>query len=230
MYYLDRLWGKVRHSSPLRLLADGLARLGIDIAPYYVFLEGLAYANTANMNNDLDGYLTVSLGPGDMKRIAQIPGRPFTEQDLIRRLNEGCKCFGVMYKEELAAFTWANCEKFSSSSSHSFTLESDEAYLFDAYTLMPFRGKGLAPYVRYQCYKELAALGRHKLYSMSVYFNRPAVQFKRKLNAQFHELYVSVSMGRRWQFIRLLKKYNKKSDRGSHTQGVKPRAELSDNP
>ena len=90
---------------------------------------------------------------------------------------------------------------------YKFPLKDNEAYLFDAYTLMHFRGKGLAPYIRYQCYKELAKSDRHKLFSISNYFNTPSIKFKNKLNAKFLELRLSVELFRKWSFDLHLKKY-----------------------
>ena len=48
----------------------------------------------------------------------------------------------------------------------------------------PYRGKNLAPYLRYKSYEMLKEMGRDKLYSISEYFNSPAVKFKQKLNAK----------------------------------------------
>ena len=206
MYFLKRIWLKARYSSFFRLIFDGLARLGIRITPFYIVLEGLFNGNLQHLEAGFDEYVTGFLGPEDMKTIFSIPGIKLTEAKLLQRLREGKKCLGVKSHGELVAFTWCDfdqCdEKF-----HKFLLKDDEAYLFDAYTLMPFRGKGIAPYMRYQCYKELAKSGRHKLYSLSFYVNTSSLKFKKKLNAKFLELRLSVDLFGKWHFSSQLKKF-----------------------
>jgi hypothetical protein len=59
----------------------------------------------------------------------------------------------------MAAFTWVDLDEFGMSCSR-FPLNSNEAYLFDAYTLPLFRGKNMAPCLRYHVYKELEKAGK----------------------------------------------------------------------
>jgi hypothetical protein len=72
---------------------------------------------------------------------------------------------------------------------------------------IPYRGKGIAPYIRYLGYKELERLGRTRLYSISIYFNTPAVNFKKKLGAEFLELRLRVRLFRKWERDVRVKKY-----------------------
>ena len=72
---------------------------------------------------------------------------------------------------------------------------------------MSYRGKGIAPYIRYQLYKELTKLGRNKLYSISDFFNAPAIKFKKKLNAKSHKLILFIEIFNKWRFSLLIKKY-----------------------
>lgn len=65
-----------------------------------------------------------------------------------------------------------------------FRLKEDEAYLNFMYTYNEFRGQNLAPYLRYHCYKMLEKENKLKLYSISEYFNKPAINFKEKLKAK----------------------------------------------
>ncbi len=206
MYYLKRMWLKARYSSPLRLIFDGLGRIGIRINPYYVVLEGLFNGSLPHLETGFDEYDIGFLGPQDMKAIAAIPGRNISEEKLILKLRENKKCFGLKYRGELAAFTWCDLDEYNFGD-YRFSLKKNEAYLFDAYTLMSFRGKRIAPYLRYQCYKELTKLGRNKLYSISDYFNTPSIRFKKKLNARFLELGLFIELFKKWHFSSRLKKY-----------------------
>ena len=78
--------------------------------------------------------------------------------------------------------------------------------LFDAYTLDSFRGKGIAPYIRYQLYKELEKTGRMTLYSISERFNLSSIRFKKKLNARLVGQGLCVVLFKKWRFSTRLKK------------------------
>jgi hypothetical protein len=205
MWFCERIKNKLRYSSFLRIVLDGIAKAGIRINLYYIVLEGLFNRSLLDLETGFDEYELCFLSPQDMKTISSIPGRNFTEESLLERLQNGQKCFGVKYRGEIAAFTWCNFDRCTQW--YKFPLKDNEAYLFDAYTLMHFRGKGLAPYIRYQCYKELAKSDRHKLFSISDYVNTPSIKFKKKLNAKFIELRLSVELFRKCSFDLHLKKY-----------------------
>lgn len=208
MYYLKHIWAKFKYNPFMRVVLDGLTKMGIRISPYYVVLEGLFNRSLPDLEKGFDEYEIGFLGTEDMKEIYAIPGpdRTFSEEDLLLRLKEGKKCLGLKYKKEIIAFTWFDLAEFSCRF-YRFSLKEDEAYLFDAYTLMPFRGKGIAPYMRYQCYKALAKLGRNKLYSVSGCFNTPSIKFKMKLNAKLLELGLYIELFKRWSFNSRLKRF-----------------------
>jgi hypothetical protein len=204
--FWDRIKNKLRYSSFLRIVLDGIAKTGIRIFPYYIVLEGLFNRSLSHLESGFDEYELCFLKPQDMKTISSVPGRNFTEEYLLQRLQNGQKCFGVKYRGELAAFTWCDFQQCNFRW-RKFLLTDDEAYLFDAYTLMSFRGKEIAPYIRYQCYKELAKSGKHKLYSISECVNTPSIKFKKKLNAKYPELRLSIELFKKWSFDLHLKKY-----------------------
>jgi len=206
MYYLKHLYQKMRHNSPVRFLFDGLRKLGIVTVPYYLVLEGIFDHPLPHLETGFEEYDMGYLGPEDMKAIAAIPLRNISEKKYINMLMAGTKCFGIKYKGELAAFTWCDFDSCHYKC-YKFLLKDNEAYLFDAYTLMSFRGKGIAPYIRYKCYKELAKSGRHKLYSISECVNTPSIKFKKKLNSKFPELRLSIELFKKWSFDLHLKKY-----------------------
>jgi hypothetical protein len=208
--YWKNIWLKLRYSSIARVIFDAIARLGIRIAPYYLFREGLFNGAIPELERCSEEYTLGFLGPGDMKCIADLPERKYPEEKLHARLQEGNKCFGIKYHGSLAAFTWCNFRTCTLTYGNisARNLQEDEVYLFDSYTVIAYRGKGIAPYIRYQLYKELARVGRHRLYSISDAFNKPAIKFKKKLNARFIELRLFVSLFKRWRHVFLVKKYD----------------------
>jgi hypothetical protein len=175
---------KYKHSHFLRLVFDVVSKLGIRISPLFIFQETADPLQYAHFRpEDFKEYEMGFCGPEDIKIMALIPGRQFTENELLNRLREGQRCLGLKKNGKLVAFSWCNLNEFSFLFDR-WPLNYDEAYLHDAYTEVDCRGKGIAPYLRYHLCRELEKIGRTKLYSLSDYFNTPAVNFKLKLNAK----------------------------------------------
>jgi len=203
-----------RSSVPLpglvhQVLFDVLAKMGLLILPYHLVAEGMRNAGPRPSAGKLAEYEFGFLGPHDMKAIANIPGRRLSLAQLLSTLQEGKLCFGAQYRGEVVAFTWCNLTEGTLWSHRVFPLKEHEAYLFDAYTLEHFRGIGIAPYLRYRCYEELAKLGRDQCYSITAVWNAPAARFKEKLGAQVLELGILVSLFRRWRFHVRLRDYTR---------------------
>lgn len=198
---------KMRRTPLMKTIFDFLKKVGIRIEPYYIILEGLFNRSLPQLETGLEGYSIGFLGPEDMKAISvsAIPDRNTTEAFLLNRLKRGNRCFGAKHRGKVAAFTWYG-GKQCNFHGRIFPLKENEAALFDAYTLKSHRGKGIAPYIRYRLYKELANLGKDILYSDSDFFNTPSIRFKTKLNAKLLELRLCVRF-KRWHFHPKLKKY-----------------------
>lgn len=152
--YFQNTLVKVRYSSFLRIIFDAVAKTGIRITPYYLLMEGLFGNTIPHLETGFTQYEIGFLGPEDLASMASIPGRNISEVQLRDRMRKGKKCLAAKFKNEIIAFTWCGFDECASKYFR-FTLKDNEAYLFDAYTLMKFRGKGVAPYLRYQLYKEL---------------------------------------------------------------------------
>jgi hypothetical protein len=196
------------YNPSIKKWVDALKRLKIAFNPYVIFLEELSDDITSpRIDDKFDKYKINFLGPEDMKNIEGLPGRISTEAGLRNRLKEDKVGIGVKLGQELVAFTWYDLKEFNSQGIKC-PLKNSEAYLFDAYTLLSFRGKGIAPFMRYRSYQELKTLGKHRLLSVSDYFNTPAIRFKEKLKAKPLELRLAV----RFRGIHLdlrLKRYTK---------------------
>jgi hypothetical protein len=205
MNYWEYLGSKVRHNPFPQVVLHGLAKMRITIQPYYLFVEGLFGRTIPRYETGFNEYDLSFLGREDMKVIAAIPHRLFSEEQLLLRLEEGKLCFGATCRGEIAAFTWCDLDECHFQG-YSFPLKKNEAYLFDAYTLDSFRGRGVAPFIRYQLYKELAKSGRTTLYSISERFNIPAIKFKKKLNGEIVGRGLSLELFRRWRLNSQLKR------------------------
>ncbi len=111
MFYLKHIWLKIHYNPFIRLIFDGLMKIGIRIQPYYVVQEGLFNGSLPHLETGFNEYEISFLKPQDMKAIAAIPGRIISEEELLLRLKEGKKCFGLKYRGELVAFTWCDLYK-----------------------------------------------------------------------------------------------------------------------
>ena len=163
---------------------DALSKLGIRIEPFDLFLEGLDRGERPARPGWLEGGSVNFLAREDMTELARMPGRDFSQDELEGRLRSGQLCLGVRHQEKIIAFTWCHLTECRIETHRLFELSADEASLFDAYTLADYRGRNLAPWMRYRCYEEMAKLGRQCCFSVTIIFNTPAVRFKEKLGAR----------------------------------------------
>lgn len=205
MNYLDHILSKAYFSPPSRLILDAFSKIGVDIQPFYLFQEGLSHQPFVQMKEGINEYWFGCLQEKDMDEIADIKWRNVTNKDLKLRLYKGNKCYAAKYQGELVAFTWYNIQECDYKGCR-FLLKENEAYLFGMFTFHRFRGKGIAPYIRYGMYRELARLGRRNLYSISNRFNKSAINFKRKLRAEIVGSGIFVELFKMWRFN--LKKVN----------------------
>ncbi len=200
---------KIRHGLVLHEISGRLGRIGVRIVPYYLNVESLEHL-LPSVEVGFEEYEVHFLGPEEVKEIASIPERRVSEEELLTRLRNGKMCLGAKFQGQIVACLWCDFEECNFEG-HRFSLAQDEAYLFDAYTLYPFRGKKLAPYIRYQWYKELKKLGRSKIYSITDFLNVSARKFKSKLNVQPLEFCLFIELFKIWRFHLRLKKYGAKN-------------------
>lgn len=186
---------KVRHGLTLQSIRSVLCKAGIDVSPYYLFEEGFGPGGTPEIQikGSVADYTFEFLKPVDMKILAATGYAGFTESKLLGMLSAGEMCIGMRHNGEIAAFMWINFTQFQHKSTV-IQINSNEAYLWAMYTLYPYRGNNLAPYLRYKSYELLKEMGRDKLYSISDYFNAPAVKFKKKLNARKLKLILDIQI------------------------------------
>ena len=184
---------KVRYGMTFQSISYLLSRIKIEFTPYYLFQEGINVTKIPEIKGIYPDYSCEMLKPEDMKIIGAINYAGFTEEKLLSMLKDGEKCIGIKHNGEIAAFMWINFKKLSYKSTV-MHLESNEAYLWFMYTLESYRGQNLAPFLRYKSYEILTEMGLDKLYSISDYFNSPAVKFKKKLNAKRLKLILFVQL------------------------------------
>lgn len=209
MSYSEYIMRRIRHSGLTRLLLEVLAKTGINLRPFVLLREGVFDNTPREPGPEFEVAEITYLEAADMPALASLsdlPGRSITEDELQERLRVGNKCAALTLNGELAAFTWCDYEKCSFQG-YPFRLKANEIYLYDAYTLIDFRGKGLAPYIRYSLYVDLAKQGREFCYSISDRFNRPSLRFKEKLKARWLVSGFYLVLFSRWRYTFMLKQH-----------------------
>jgi hypothetical protein len=159
-----------------------LEKIGIKIVPYYITREFL-YDKEFNLEPGLKPITCGFLSPFEVKEL-------YSQAEIRNLANEGdnwqargCLCFALKHKQAYIAFVWCNLQQCNSDLSP-FHLNKGEAYLFRARTMNAYRGKNLAPFLRYELYEKLIEKGYTEFYSITERFNAPAANLKKKLKAQ----------------------------------------------
>ena len=198
-HYLRYVKHRIRDNSRKQLVIDIYGKAGVWISSYYLIMEGLS-GDSPRVPKTTSPLGIRFLGPEDMAQIAAIPERNIREPALQRRFLEGKKCLGILDGQTVVAFTWCDLESCHFRG-RPFPLAENEAYLFDAYTSKECRGTGIAPYLRYRLYEELAKMGKTYLYSITERSNKSALRFKLKLNARIIGRGLSVILLKRWHLV-----------------------------
>lgn len=211
MVFHNRTLKIIKH----KLIYDGivtglrrrLAQVGLAIKFYYVFREGLI-GEAREFAPEPEGFETIFLTFEDMQSLDRIDGRGESALTMQNQISRGHKCLAIKIDGKIAGFTWCQFDIFAYPTSVGPTLRENEAYLFDMYILKDYRGKNLAPLLRYKCYQELAKIGRTVLFSASTIYNNPAIVFKKKLNARILSLRLYLRLGKDLHWDWKLKTYD----------------------
>ncbi len=203
-YYFKLTLNRLSNGLILYSIRDLLMRIGLNIGPYYWVQEGFANIVQPQIMGNPKEYELSYFNRNDILEI----GRTKTDYNanlLLKEFEKGRKCIGLKHNAKIASFMFV---QFDDVYYHKrvFKLKENEAYLNLMYTYNEFRGRNLAPYLRYLCYNLLKSDGVDNLYSISTYFNTSAISFKKKLNSKNIALYLYIGIYRyTWNFV--LKKY-----------------------
>jgi RimJ/RimL family protein N-acetyltransferase len=188
---------RLRYGTFLQEASDRVARLGLQITPYYVVEEApLDRPELDELDADLDVRF---LGHSEVDLVAAFPARP-RAPERVRALLEEARCLGIFVSGQLAGYTWARFDAIPRLRSDQtlYRLQPNEAYLFDAFIDRAHRGRRLAPLMRHHMHKALAAEGYRRFYSITVRLNTASRRFKARLGATELELRVLFAIARRW--------------------------------
>lgn len=205
--FVARMQGRLRYGLATQEILDRLARRGIALYPYLVF-EELAEPRIGD-GADPQNIQVRQLTELDIKQLIEIPERPRSEADIRDRLARGHIGMGAFDKGTIVAYTWCDLDRLTSFGRGSVLrkLEPDEACLADSYALPAYRGRGIVLFLRGQVYGMMRAHGRHRLYSVCMYFNRSVRRLKSKVGAREIQLRLSINLFNKFRRDLLLKRY-----------------------
>jgi hypothetical protein len=193
----DRIINKFRYGLVLQAIRNKLARVGIEITPYYWFKAGFSDIELPEIKGLFSEYSVEFLDTKDLTLIGE-RARGYSGKKFLSWLKEGRFCLGLKRHDNIVSFLWINLKECTYVP-RQFLLNKDEAYINDLYTIESQRGNNLAPYLVYKSYEILQTMGRDKICSVTEYFNTSAIKYKQKLKIKRLELVL---------FIRLFKKFH----------------------
>ena len=205
-YKFKLLFIRARHGLLLMTLRHLLVRIGVDIGMYYWVIEGSEAILTPEIKGDTNDYEFGFLTEQDVESLKNIS---FINPNLLNKSNNNeIKLVGLKKSDtgKVAAFMFIEYKKFSYTKKD-FKLKEGEVYLSNMYTYQDYRGKNLAPYLRYKSYELLKKEGIQRIYSITDYFNKSSQKFKRKLNAKNQSLYFDMILFKKFHKNFTIKKY-----------------------
>lgn len=200
--------GRMRKDGLLQTLRHYLVRLGIEITPFYYMKEVLPSDIPTYLTAMPEGFEFSVFGSEEVAAINRLSEREdyVSDQKVLDNLKKGDTCLGIKYKGEIVAFTWFSVEQVRSYL-YSSVFKANEAYLYDMYVLKAFRGKNLAPILRYRNYEILKKMGRDTFYSVSECSNAASLRFKEKLNARFVFWALYIGLFGKYHHLWVLRRY-----------------------
>ena len=195
----------IKYGLFLHGVRNNLAKIGLDFMPYYYCKSLSSKVNSDQIKTpDLDLKLSI-FGKTEINYIKNsILG--IGDNILFQDLDNGVTCIGLKKDDDIVAFLFIRSQTFYFRN-RLFNLNENEHFFVFMYVYENYRGKGIAPYLRYQCYKLLEKEGVNTFYSISEYFNFSAIKYQKKFNAKPLELCLSIKLFKKniWNFT--LKKY-----------------------
>lgn len=182
--FITRVRGRLRHGQAVQEILDRLARRGLVVYPYLVFeeLAGRVFADPPN----LAGLIARRLTAADLPQLTVIAQQARSERRVGERLARGEIGIGAFDGDSLVAYTWCHLEKLGGLGRGNVLrrLEPDEASLAKSWTMPEYRGRGIVLFMRTEVYAAMQALGKRRLCSVCLYFNRSVRRHKAKVGAE----------------------------------------------
>ena len=202
---LKNIYMLTRNGLFLHGVRNNLAKIGIDIMPYYWLttkkeLLGPQYIKGDKLDLELSYFEKSDI---DIIKSTIIG---IQDKDLLKYLENGETCIGLKCDNEIVAYTFIRRNSFNFRK-RQFNLSEKDAYLHSTYVFEKYRSKNIASYLRYNCFSILEKDDIEFYHSITEYFNKSAMKFQKKSNTKIQALYLSIVLFRRWKMNFTLKTY-----------------------
>lgn len=195
----------IKHGLFWHGVRNNLAKLGLDFMPYYWVKEATSLITPPQIRGEDKDFEISTFGETEINYIKNtIIG--IEQKDLLSDLKNGEICIGLKNKGVIAAYMFIKSKPFTFRKRY-FDLQPRENYLHSMYTFEAYRGKNIAPYLRYHSYNYLKKEGVDTYLSVSEYFNKSTIKFKKKLNSKPVKLYLSLVLFKSWSMNFTVKSY-----------------------
>ena len=193
-YKIQLIWTRLRYGLILLSIRNLLSRTGIDIEPYYWVKEGSQYFFPPTIKGNTSEFAVEKLNfEKTQEALKSSSGMEGHLKNLKDNFEKGQSCLALTHENKIAAYMFIETKDFEFRHKL-FKLKKDEVYLLNMYTFESFRGQNCAPYLRYKSYQLLKDQGINNIYSITAYFNKSSIKFKRKLSAINLKLYLSIEL------------------------------------
>jgi hypothetical protein len=187
---------------------NNVAKLGIDIMPYYWSKSTFTDFEVPKIGLDQEHLDLSFFGEEEIKFIkSSVRGIDVEGKDFFKYLQNGERCLGLKYNNEIVAYIFIRLESFYFRK-HFCELDDNASYMHSLYVFDKFRGNNIATYLRYKCFELLSNEGINDHYGITEYFNKSSLKFQRKLNPLKHKsLILSIVLFKKWYKNMTLKNY-----------------------
>jgi GNAT superfamily N-acetyltransferase len=202
----NRFLDRARNEGVLFALLRCSTRAVILVKRFYYVREALRAEIPEHLTKMPEGFEFSAFKRDDVLAISRLEERRGYARYVVDNLNKGDACLGVKCHGKIVAFTWYSLVR-SDPELYPVSMKENEAYLYDMYVLKAYRGRNLAPTLRYRTYEVLRGIGRDTFYSVTELPNSASTRFKQKLGAQPVLLGIHIRLFKKYRVTWVLRRY-----------------------
>lgn len=185
---------------------NNLARIGIDVMPYYYFIATKKCATPQKIKGK-GLKLNFSVFDENDMRFIKSSIRGLHQKDFINDLKNGDICLGFKENNEIIAYSLIRHKSFYFRGRY-FSLDDSDIYIHSTYVFDAFRGNNIASFMKYERFKLFEKENVYFNHSITEFFNKPALKIQHKFNSKPIALYLSIILFRTWTMNFTLKRFN----------------------
>ena len=194
-----------KHGLFMQGLRNNIAKIGIDIMPYYYFISTKENAVPQKITGEKINSDVTVFDESDLKLIKEsISG--LEQKDFLEDIKNGDICMGIKHKNEIVAYSMIKNKPFYFRKRY-FHLTDKDIYIHSLYTFDKYKGKNISPYMKYHRFGLFEKEGVIFHHAITEYFNKSALRIQHKLNAKTVALYLSIVLFKTWALNFTLRTY-----------------------